>query len=322
MSKPCIGIIGAGKVGSEVANKIMQNRLGDCLLFDTSIGLAQARALDLSHSASVSDTHVKITACDSFSELKRCNVIVVTAGLPRKEGMSRDDLFSVNLAAIKDVGENIRRYATDAIVIMVTNPLDTMSYALWRISGLPSNHIIGMAGELDSSRFKHYISVETNVAPGSIETLVLGSHGDLMVPLVSHTHIRSTPLTRLLSMEKIQIITEKTRDAGGEIVKLSGNGSGFYAAASCIVEMVNSIINDKKKILCCSVKTLGEYELEPLYIGLPAVIGKNGVENIIQLDLPPDESKLLSSAAEHLIAMQVKTDALLSVINEVDKERP
>lgn len=311
MNKPCIGIVGAGKVGSEVANKIMQNRLGDCILFDASIGLAQARALDLSHSASALDTHVKITACDSYSELKKCGVIVVTAGLPRKEGMSRDDLFSVNLAVIKEVAENIRKHAADAIVIMVTNPLDTMSYALWRTSGLPSNHIIGMAGELDSSRFKHYISVETNVDPCSVETLVLGSHGDLMVPLVSHTHVRSTPLTSMLSMEKIRVIAEKTRDAGGEIVKLSGNGSGFYAAASCIVEMINSIINDKKKILCCSVKTSGEYELDSLYIGLPAVIGKNGVEKIVKLNLPPDESKLLRSAAQHLIAMQVKTDTLL-----------
>lgn len=311
MNKPCIGIVGAGKVGSEAANKIMHHRLGDCILFDASVGLAQARALDLSHSASVSDTHVKITACDSLSELKRCNVIVVTAGVPRKEGMSRDDLFNVNLAVIREVAESIKRYAADAIVIVVTNPLDTMSYALWRMSGLPSNQIIGMAGELDGSRFKHYIATEANVDPGSVETLVLGSHGDLMIPLVSHTYIRSTPITALLPEEKIRIIAEKTRDAGGEIVKLSGNGSGFYAAASCIVEMINSIINDKKKILCCSVKTSGEYELDSLYIGLPAVIGKNGVENIIQLNLPPDESKLLRNAAQHLIAMQVKTDSLL-----------
>ncbi len=315
MNKPCIGIVGAGKVGSEVANKIMQNHLGDCLLFDASVGLAQARALDLSHSASASDTHVKITACDTFSELKRCGVIVVTAGLPRKEGMSRDDLFNVNLAVVKDVAVNIRRYAADAIIIMVTNPLDTMSYALWRMSGLPSHHIIGMAGELDSSRFKHYISVEANVDPCSVETLVLGSHGDLMVPLVSHTHIRSTPISALIPDEKIKVIAEKTRDAGGEIVKLSGNGSGFYAAASCIVEMINSIINDKKKILCCSVKTSGEYNLDSLYIGLPAVIGKYGVENIIQLNLPPDESKMLRNAAQHLIAMQAKTDTLLPVMN-------
>jgi malate dehydrogenase len=315
MNKPCIGIVGAGKVGSEVANKIMHNRLGNCILFDASIGLAQARALDLSHSASVSDTHVKITACDSFSELKRCDVIVVTAGAPRKEGMSRDDLFNVNLAVVREVAENIRRYAADAIVIMVTNPLDTMSYALWRISGLPSNHIIGMAGELDGARFKHYISTEANIDPGSIETLVLGSHGDLMVPLVSHTYIRSTPLTALLPQEKISIIAEKTRDAGGEIVKLSGNGSGFYAAASCIVEMVNSIINDKKKILCCSVKSAGEYGLDSLFIGLPAVIGKNGIENIIQLNLPPVETELLRNAAQHLIAMQDKTDSLLRMIN-------
>jgi malate dehydrogenase len=315
MNKPCIGIVGAGKVGSEVANKIMHNRLGDCILFDTSIGLAQARALDLSHSASVSDTHVKIIACDSFSELKRCNVIVVTAGVPRKEGMSRDDLFNVNLAVIREVAENIRRYAADAIVIMVTNPLDTMSYALWRMSGLPSNHIIGMAGELDGARFKHYISTEANIDPGDVETLVLGSHGDLMIPLVSHTYIRSTPLSALLSEEKIRIIAEKTRDAGGEIVKLLGNGSGFYAAASCIVEMVNSIINDKKKILCCSVKSSGEYGLDSLFIGLPAVIGKNGVENIIQMNLPPDETKLLRNAAQHLIVMQVKTDTLMLVMN-------
>ncbi|HEX2957994.1 MAG TPA: malate dehydrogenase [Chitinispirillaceae bacterium] len=315
MTKTCIGIIGAGKVGSETANKIMHYNLADCILFDESIGLAQARALDLSHSASTSGTHVKITACDSFSELKRCNVIVVTAGLPRKEGMCRDDLFNVNLSIIKEVADNIKRYAKDAIVIMVTNPLDTMSYALWRLTGLPSNHIIGMAGELDSARFRHYISIETNVDSGSIETLVLGSHGDLMIPLVSHTHIRSTPLTALLPEEKIRIIAEKTRDAGGTIVKLSGNGSGFYAAASCITEMINSIINDKKKILCCSVKTSGEYDLDSVYIGLPTVLGKNGVEKIMQLNLPPDESDLLKNAAQHLIAMQVKTDTLLSVMN-------
>jgi malate dehydrogenase len=311
-SKPCIGIIGAGKVGSETANKILQHRLADCILFDTSIGLAQSRALDLSHSAPTSNSHVKISASSTFSDLKKCNIIVITAGLPRKEGMSRDDLFNVNLAIIKNVASQIKKYASDAIVIVVTNPLDTMSYALWRLTGLPSGHIIGMAGELDSSRFKHYVSEATNVDAGNVETLVLGSHGDLMIPLISHTYIRSLPLTNLLTEEKIKFISEQTRNAGGEIVKLSGNGSGFYAAASCIVEMINCIINDKKKILCCSIKTSGEYGLDAVYIGLPVVIGKNGVENIIKLALPEGESIMLMNAAQHLIAMQVKTDKLLN----------
>jgi malate dehydrogenase len=312
MNKPCVGIIGAGKVGSETANKLLHYRLADCILFDTSLGLAQARALDLSHSAPTNDSHVKITASGTFSDLKKCNIIVITAGLPRKDGMTRDDLFNVNLDIIKEVAEQIKKYASNATIIVVTNPLDTMSYALWRLTGLPSERIIGMAGELDSSRFRHYISVETKVDAGNIETLVLGSHGDLMVPIVSHTYIRGLELSSLISEEKIKIISEQARDAGGEIVKLSGNGSGFYAAASCIVEMINCIINDKKKILCCSVKTSGEYGLDTLYIGLPAVIGKNGVEDIIELRLPNKESTMLRNAAQHLTSMQLKTDKLLS----------
>jgi malate dehydrogenase len=314
MEKPCVGIIGAGKVGSETANKILQCRLADCILFDASIGLAQARALDLSHSAPANDSHVKITASGTFSDLEKCNIIVITAGLPRKDGMTRDDLFNVNCDIIMEIAAQIKRFASNAIVIMVTNPLDTMSYALWRLTGLPSEHIIGMAGELDSSRFRHYISVETKVDAGNIETLVLGSHGDLMVPIVSHTYIRGLELSSLISEERIKIISEQARDAGGEIVKLSGNGSGFYAAASCIVEMINCIINDKKKILCCSVKTSGEYGLDTLYIGLPAVIGKNGVEDIIELRLPQKESIMLRNAAQHLTTMQLKTDKMLSAL--------
>lgn len=309
--KPCIGIIGAGRVGSETANKILQNRLADCILFDTSTGLAQARALDLSHSVPISNSPVKISAADSYSALKKCNIIVITAGLPRKEGMSRDDLFNVNLEIVKEIGAQINKHAADAVVIVVTNPLDTMSYALWRLTGLPPGQIIGMAGELDSSRFRYYVSVAADVDPGNVDTMVLGSHGDLMIPLISHTYIRSLPVRSILSEDTIHSISEQTRNAGGEIVKLSGNGSGYYAAASCIVEMINCIINDKKKILCCSVKTSGDYGLDKVYIGLPVVIGKNGVEKIIQLKLPEEESIMLQNAAQHLIAMQVKTDKLL-----------
>lgn len=311
--KPCIGIIGAGRVGSETANKILQHRLADCILFDTSAGLAQARALDLSHSVPISDSHVKISAAGSYSDLKKCGIIVITAGLPRKEGMTRDDLFNVNIAIVKELAAQISRYAADAIVIVVTNPLDTMSYAFWRLTGLPSGQIIGMAGELDSSRFRYYISVAADVDPGNVDTLVLGSHGDLMIPLISHTYIRSLPVRSILSENTIHTISEQTRNAGGEIVKLSGSGSGFYAAASCVVEMINCIINDKKKILCCSVKTSGDYGLDQVFIGLPVVIGKNGVENIIQLKLPEEESIMLQHAAQHLIAMQVKTDKLLAL---------
>lgn len=312
MKKPCIGIIGAGKVGSETANKILSYHLADCILFDASVNLAQARALDLSHSTPVMNSHVKITASGDFSLLKKCNVIVVTAGMPRKEGMTRDDLLESNFKIIAEVASNIKKYAADSIVIVVTNPLDTMTYALWKLSGLQPEKVIGMAGELDSARFVHYIATETNIASGNIDTLVLGSHGDLMVPLVSQTYIKSQPITKILSDKQIKIITEKTRDAGGEIVKLSGNGSGFYAAASCITEMINCILNDKREILCCSVKTSGEYNLDSVFIGLPAVIGRNGVEQIIKLQIPEKESIMLSKAAQHLTAMQFQVDNLMN----------
>jgi malate dehydrogenase len=220
---------------------------------------------------------------------------------------------------IKDVAVHIRKYVTDAIVIVVTNPLDTMTYALWKLTELPSHQLIGMAGELDRARFKHYIACETGVDTDNVQAMVLGSHGDLMVPLVSHTYVKNQPLANVLQEQQISCITERTRGAGGEIIKLSRDGSGFYAAASCITHLVDCILNNKKDIMCCSVKAGGEYKLDAVFVGLPAVIGAGGVERIIELTLQEKETWMLNKAAQHLSAMQIKVDNMLQSVSPVKK---
>ncbi len=292
-----ISLIGAGQIGGTLAHLIGTKELvNEVVLFDVASGIAKGKALDIAQSSSVDGFNVKFSGTDKYEDIKDSDVIIITAGVPRKPGMSRDDLLGINLKIIKQVAEGVKKNAPNAFVICITNPLDVMVMAFQKFSGLPSSKVVGMAGILDSSRFKLFLSNELNVPVREIDAMVMGGHGDTMVPMPRFTKISGKPLLDLvkdgkISSERVEEINQRTRDGGAEIVKYLEKGSAFYAPAASGVQMAEAYLNDQKKLLPCAVQLNGEYGVQNVYAGVPVVIGKDGVEKIEQIDLDDKEKK-------------------------------
>jgi malate dehydrogenase len=291
-----LALIGAGQIGGTMALLALQRELGDVVLVDIMEGVARGKALDLQETRGISgcDGELSGAGTTDYSVIKDADVCIVTAGVPRKPGMSRDDLLKVNLEAITRVATGIKAYAPDAFVIVVTNPLDSMVYAMWRVTGFPRHMVVGMAGALDSARFQYFVGEAAGVSPQDVSALVLGGHGDDMVPLLRHCSIGGAPLAHFLSPERLAAIVERTRKGGGEIVSLLGNGSAFYAPAMSAIAMAESFLKDKKRVLPCSALLQGQYGVDGLFVGVPVVIGAGGVERIIELELDEAERAMLA----------------------------
>ena len=292
-----ISLIGAGQIGGTLAHLIGTKELvNEVVLFDVASGIAKGKALDIAQSSSVDGFNVKFSGTDNYEHIKDSNVIIITAGVPRKPGMSRDDLLGINLKIIKQVAEGVKKNAPDAFVICITNPLDVMVMAFQKFSGLPANKVVGMAGILDSSRFKLFLSLELNVPVREIEAMVMGGHGDTMVPMPRFTKISGKPLLDLvkegtISQKRLEEINQRTRDGGAEIVKYLEKGSAFYAPAASGIQMAEAYLNDEKKLLPCAVQLSGQYGVENVYAGVPVIIGKDGVEKIEEVNLDEKEKK-------------------------------
>ncbi len=292
-----ISLIGAGQIGGTLAHLIGTKELvNEVVLFDVASGIAKGKALDIAQSSSVDGFNVKFSGTDDYKDIKDSDVIIITAGVPRKPGMSRDDLLGINLKIIKQVADGVKQNAPNAFVICITNPLDVMVMAFQKFSGLPANKVVGMAGILDTSRFKLFLSLELNFPVKEIEAMVMGGHGDTMVPMPRFTKVSGTPLLDLvkqgkISKERLEEINQRTRDGGAEIVKYLEKGSAFYAPAASGVQMAEAYLNDQKKLLPCAVQLNGEYSVNNVYAGVPVIIGKGGVEKIEEVSLDENEKK-------------------------------
>lgn len=298
MSK--LAIIGAGAVGTSCAKWAMVKNLAEeVVLVDIIPDLAKGKALDLAQSAPLYGFSGKIWGTEDFSAISEANVVVITAGKPRQPGMSREDLISVNETIVKSCAEKIKEYAKKSIVIVVTNPLDAMVYVAYKVTGFPRNRVIGMAGVLDSARYRYFIAEALEISPKDVQALVMGTHGDLMLPLVRLANVAGIPITELLPKEKIEEIVNRTKFGGGEIVSYLKTGSAFITPGLAVVEMIESILKDQKRVLTCSVYLEGEYGISGLFIGVPVVLGKNGVERIIEINLTPEERQMLQRCADH-----------------------
>ena len=299
-----ISLIGAGQIGGTLAHLIgIKELANEVVMFDVASGIAKGKALDIAQSSSVDGFNVNFSGTDNYEDIKNSDVIIITAGVPRKPGMSRDDLLGINLKIIKQVAEGIKTHSPDAFVICITNPLDVMVMAFQKYSGLPTNKVVGMAGILDSSRFKLFLSRELNVPVKEIDAIVMGGHGDTMVPLPRFTKVSEKPLLDLvkegkISSEKLESINQRTRDGGAEIVKYLEKGSAFYAPAASGVEMAAAYLNDEKKLLPCAAYMNGEYGVEKIYAGVPVIIGKNGIEKIEEVELDDKEKAEFNHSIE------------------------
>jgi len=298
-----ISLIGSGQIGGTLAHLISLKELGDVVIFDILSGLPEGKSLDIAQSGAVERFNANLKGTTSYSDIKDSDVVIVTAGVPRKEGMSRDDLLSINAKVMKQVGEGIKKYSPSAFVICITNPLDVMVLALQKYSGLPAEKVIGMAGILDSSRFRLFLSQEFEVSIEDVTTFVLGGHGDTMVPLSRYSTVAGIPIPDLIDMgwstkEKIEKIIQRTRDGGAEIVKLLKTGSAYYAPASSAIEMAEAYIKDKKKVLPCASYLDGEYGVKDLYVGVPVIIGKRGVEKVIEIKFNSTEKEMFQKSVD------------------------
>ena len=299
-----ISLIGAGQIGGTLAHLIgLKELANEVVLFDVASGIAKGKALDIAQSSSVDGFNVKFSGTDNYKDIKDSDVIIITAGVPRKPGMSRDDLLGINLKIIKQVAEGIKKYSPNAFVICITNPLDVMVMAFQKYSGLPTNKVVGMAGILDSSRFKLFLSLELNVPVKEIHAMVMGGHGDTMVPLPRFTKISGKPLNELvkqgkISEERLESINQRTRDGGAEIVKFLEKGSAFYAPAASGVEMAKAYMNNENKVLPCAAYLNGEYGVNGIYAGVPVVINNKGIDKIEVIELDQKEKEQFDHSIE------------------------
>ena len=315
-----ISLIGAGQIGGTLAHLIATKELADVVLFDVAEGIAKGKALDISQSLAIDGANVNLIGTNNYEDTKNSDVIIITAGVPRKPGMTRDDLLGINLKIIKQVAEGIKNTSPNAFVICITNPLDVIVMALQKYSGLPKNKVVGMAGVLDSSRFKHFLSQELQVPIKDIDTFVLGGHGDTMVPMPNRTKVSGKALMDYvkegkISQERLNEIIDRTRNGGAEIVKYLEKGSAFYAPAASGVEMAESYLKDQKKNLPCAAYLVGEYGVKDLYLGVPVIIGSNGIEKVEILELDTEERKYFDislAAVKDLFEAAKKIDPSLS----------
>lgn len=296
-----IALVGSGNIGGTLAHLAAIKELGDVTLFDIAEGIPQGKSLDLAQSGPVEGFDSEMVGTNDYKDLKESDVVIVTAGVARKPGMSRDDLVEINTKVMKQVGQGIKENCPKAFVICITNPLDAMVGVLQRASGLPTNMVVGMAGVLDSARFRHFLAEEFNVSVSDVTAFVLGGHGDTMVPLARYSAVAGIPVPDLVKMgwstqEKIDQIVQRTRDGGAEIVGLLKTGSAFYAPASSAIEMAESYLRDKKKLLPCAAYVDGHYGLDGLYVGVPVIIGKNGVERIVEISFTSDEKDMFNNS--------------------------
>jgi malate dehydrogenase len=303
MPRKKIALIGGGQIGGTLAHLAALKELGDVVLFDIVEGLPQGKTLDLAQAGPVEGYDVKLSGTNSYADIEGADVVIVTAGVPRKPGMSRDDLLGINLKVMAAVGDGIRKHAPNAFVICITNPLDAMVWALRQFSGLPHEKVVGMAGVLDSARFRHFLASEMNVSVEDVSAFVLGGHGDTMVPMPRFSTIAGVPLPELVKMgwikqERLDQIIQRTRDGGAEIVGLLKTGSAFYAPATSAIEMAESYLKDKKRVLPCACYVNGAYGIKDLYVGVPAVIGEKGIERIVELELTGEERAALAKSAD------------------------
>ena len=313
--KKKISLIGAGQIGGTLAHLICIKELADVVLFDVAEGIAKGKALDIAQSTSVDGYDINLSGTSNYEDIKNSDVIIITAGIPRKPGMTRDDLLETNLKIIKQVAEGIKKNSPNAFVICITNPLDIIVMALQKYSGLPTNKVVGMAGILDSSRFKYFLSQELKVPVKNINTLVLGGHGDTMVPMPNRTTVNGKPLNQIIKKEKLDLIIDRTRKGGAEVVKLLEKGSAFYAPAASGIEMAESYIKDLKKTLPCAAYLNGEYGVKNLYAGVPVIIGSSGVEKVVEFTLDKHEKEnfdLSIKAVKALMAKAKEIDPKLS----------
>ncbi len=298
-----ITVIGGGFVGSTTAHFLAMHELGDIVLLDINEGIPQGKALDLSQAAPVEGFDVKIQGTNSYEDTSDSDIVVITAGMARKPGMSRDELLAVNTNIVKTACENIKKYSPNAIVIVVTNPLDAMVYTAWKATGFPPHRVIGMAGVLDSARMRHFIAEAVGVSVEDVTAFVMGGHGDTMVPVTRFANVGGVPLADLLPKEKIDALGERTRNGGAEIVGLLKTGSAYYAPAASVVAMVESILRDKKRVLPCAAYLNGEYGVKGLFIGVPAVLGRSGVERVLKVKLNEEEQKAFMKTVEHVTGL-------------------
>ena len=303
MKRNKIALIGSGQIGGTLAHLVGLKELGDIVLFDIADGIPQGKALDIAESSPISTFDTNIIGTSSYEDIKDSDVCIVTAGVPRKPGMSRDDLLSINLRVMKSVGDGIKKYAPNSFVICITNPLDAMVWALQKYSGLSPENVVGMAGVLDSGRFAYFLAEEFNVSVKDVQTFVLGGHGDTMVPLVRYSTVGGIPIPDLVKMgwssqKKIDQIVQRTRDGGAEIVALLKTGSAFYAPAASAINMAESYLRDQKRIIPCAANLSGEYGFKDIYVGVPTIIGNKGVEKIIEINLNEIEKLNFSKSIE------------------------
>jgi malate dehydrogenase len=322
MARPKIALIGAGQIGGTLAHLIGLKELGDVALFDIAEGIPQGKSLDLAQSSPVDGFDVKLVGTNSYEAIDGASVVIVTAGVPRKPGMSRDDLLGINLKVMEQVGSGIKKYAPNAFVICITNPLDAMVWALQKACGLPKTMVVGMAGVLDSARFRYFLADEFNVSVQDVSAMTLGGHGDDMVPMVRYSNVGGIPLPDLVKMgwttqKRLDEIVERTRKGGGEIVNLLKTGSAFYAPASSAIAMAESYLRDKKRVLPCAAWLNGEYGVKNLYVGVPVVIGAKGVERIVELELTGSERSEFEKSAG---AVKALVDACQKIAPDLGKK--
>ena len=303
MARKKIALIGGGQIGGTLAHLAALKELGDVVMFDIAEGLPQGKALDLAQSGPVDSFNAKLTGTNNYADLKGADVVIVTAGVPRKPGMSRDDLLGINLKVMASVGEGIKANCPNAFIICITNPLDAMVWALQKFSGVPHNKIVGMAGVLDSARFRHFLAEEMNVSVEDVSAFVLGGHGDTMVPMPRFSTVAGISLPEMVKMgwlkqDRLDAIITRTANGGAEIVGLLKTGSAYYAPATSGIQMAESYLKDQKRVLPCAVHVDGPYGIKDLYVGLPVVIGENGVERILELDLTEGEKAALNKSTD------------------------
>ncbi len=317
MARNKIALVGAGQIGGTLAHLAGLKDLGDVVLFDIVEGVPQGKSLDIAQSGAVEGFDGAMTGANDYSGIAGADVIIVTAGVARKPGMSRDDLIGINAKVISQVGAGIAKYAPDAFVICITNPLDVMVYHLQKSSGLPANKVVGMAGVLDSARFRHFLALEMNVSVEDVSAMVLGGHGDTMVPVVRYSTVGGVPLPDLVKMgwmsqARLDAIVQRTRDGGAEIIGMLKTGSAFYAPASSAISMAEAYLKDKKRVLPCAAMLNGEFGVDGLYVGVPAVIGAGGVERVVDVKLSKDEQAMFDHSVEAVKGLIAALDKVLA----------
>ena len=298
--RPKLAMIGAGQIGGNLALFAAQKQLGDVVLFDIVDGMPQGKALDMLHMSPVQDFDAKITGTSSYEDVAGADVVIVTAGIPRKPGMSRDDLLDTNVKIMKDVASNLKVHCPDAFVIVISNPLDAMVYTMKEVTRFDAHKVVGMAGVLDSGRFAYFVAEELNVSVEDVNCFVLGGHGDTMVPVIQYSSVGGIPLDQLIDADRIEAIANRVRKAGGEIVGLLKTGSAFYSPAGSAIAMAEAYLRDKKRVLPAAALCNGEFGVDGLYVGVPAVIGKGGVEKVLEVKLSEGDQALMQKSVDHV----------------------